>query len=326
MGTHSRFQSPLARYFEDFIALRRACGAAYGDRAQPQLLRRLDRYLAEHWLEEIPLSSSVIQSYFDSLAYLPKNSRANPIGIAWKALSFAAQHGAPIEDLPTRPELRGGPRRNRERYIFAHDEVARLRKSCCDLRPRDSIRPQTYDVLFGLLYATGVRINEALNIAVKDLDSQKCQLFVSTGKFRKERLLPIRASTARALSHYLQSPKRPISDSRSLLFLSRHGAPLTYQAVRRTFRKLLAQLDIQDDAGALPRIHDLRFTFAAHCLQGWYRDGRDVDVLLPALSTYLGHVDVEFTLLYLKPAAPLLREASDRFERSCLPSVFRVES
>jgi integrase/recombinase XerD len=62
-------------------------------------------------------------------------------------------------------------------------------------------------------------------------------------------------------------------------------------------------------------LHDLRHSFAVHRLISWYRDGADVQRLLPKLSTYLGHVHISGTQRYLTLTPELLREAGLRFER-----------
>ena len=64
-----------------------------------------------------------------------------------------------------------------------------------------------------------------------------------------------------------------------------------------------------------PRLHDLRHTFAVHRMTSWYRQGADVQKLLPQLSTYLGHVRLKDTQVYLKMTPELLQAASQRFER-----------
>ena len=66
--------------------------------------------------------------------------------------------------------------------------------------------------------------------------------------------------------------------------------------------------------GCVPRIHDLRHTFAVTTLLGWYRDGADVPALLPRLSTYLGHADPKHTYWYLSAAPELLALAADRLD------------
>lgn len=63
-----------------------------------------------------------------------------------------------------------------------------------------------------------------------------------------------------------------------------------------------------------PRLHDARHSFAVHRLTTWYRQGADVQRLLPKLSTYLGHANISGTQRYLSLTPDLLREASARFE------------
>ena len=64
-----------------------------------------------------------------------------------------------------------------------------------------------------------------------------------------------------------------------------------------------------------PRVHDLRHSFAVHRLTEWYRQNVDVQRLLPALSTYLGHVELGSTQRYLTMTPELLEQANRRFER-----------
>ena len=62
------------------------------------------------------------------------------------------------------------------------------------------------------------------------------------------------------------------------------------------------------------RLHDLRHTFAVHRLIAWYKQGSDVQNLLPALTTHLGHTDLISTQTYLTMTPELLVQASLRFE------------
>ncbi len=67
--------------------------------------------------------------------------------------------------------------------------------------------------------------------------------------------------------------------------------------------------------GQRPRVHDIRHTFAVHRLLAWYRQGADVQKLLPTLSVYMGHKQLVSTQVYLTAIPELLQEASRRFER-----------
>src|SRR5262249_43345382 len=65
----------------------------------------------------------------------------------------------------------------------------------------------------------------------------------------------------------------------------------------------------------LCRARHKRHTFAVHRVTEWYRQGADVQKLLPALSTYLGHISLESTQRYLTITPELLQRANNRFER-----------
>ena len=67
-------------------------------------------------------------------------------------------------------------------------------------------------------------------------------------------------------------------------------------------------------AGVRGRLHDLRHTFAVHRLLAWYREGANVQRLVPHLSTYLGHARLSSTQRYLTMIPELLEQASRRFE------------
>jgi len=91
----------------------------------------------------------------------------------------------------------------------------------------------------------------------------------------------------------------------------------------RAFVRLRAITGVarKDGTRYQPRLHDLRYAMAVHRLVAWYREGADVQRLLPQLATYLGHVDVAATQRYLTMTPELLLEASRRFERYAQPGV-----
>jgi site-specific recombinase XerD len=76
-----------------------------------------------------------------------------------------------------------------------------------------------------------------------------------------------------------------------------------------------------DGARYQPRLHDMRHSFAVHRLTSWYQQGADVQKLLPQLATYLGHVNIAATQVYLTMTPELLHEASVRFEKYAFQEV-----
>jgi integrase/recombinase XerD len=103
----------------------------------------------------------------------------------------------------------------------------------------------------------------------------------------------------------------------SAFFATPQGMALARGAAERIFRRLCKHAGIQriDGGRFQPRLHDIRYTFALNRLISWYREGADVQRLLPCLSTYLGHVNVSATQRYLIMTPQLLHEARLRFQQ-----------
>ena len=103
----------------------------------------------------------------------------------------------------------------------------------------------------------------------------------------------------------------------STFLANRDGTSLVKGTVRDAFAKLLqaAGIERRDDGRRGPCLHSLRHTAAVNRLTSWYRRGADVQRLLPALSTWLGHAHLDGTQVYLSMTPELLQEASLRFDR-----------
>ncbi|MBI3264190.1 MAG: tyrosine-type recombinase/integrase [Acidobacteria bacterium] len=211
-----------------------------------------------------------------------------------------------------------------QRYIYTHDDVVRLITAAAQpVPPATLIQPQTLRLVVLVLYATGLRAGEALRLRDCDVDLRDRLLTIWESKFFKSRLVPVGTELCRALSQYQTDRARlPRAEGdRSVFFATRRGRAISLGRLEHAFTRLLRQTHVgQGATGHRPRPHDLRATFAVHRLIAWYREGADVQARLPLLSTYLGHVNVSATSVYLTMTAELLVEASLRFERYALPA------
>jgi integrase/recombinase XerD len=201
-------------------------------------------------------------------------------------------------------------RRRRPPFIYTHEDVRALME-----RARIAIRQrlvgQTYETLIGLLAATGMRISEAIKLDDADVDWQQGVLLVRESKFNKSRYLPVHHTTLDALQRYARQRDRLCPSPRDpSFFISLRRRRLDDCAVHVTFRRLCDATGVGADAPFPPRLHDLRHTMAVKTLLGWYRDGVDVPSRLPALSTYLGHLNPDYTYYYLSAAPELLAHAA----------------
>lgn len=204
-------------------------------------------------------------------------------------------------------------------YIYSHDELQRLLDATAILDPRDSAwKPRTYRTLLLLLYGAGLRAGEALRLRCCDVDLDDRVLAIWDTKFFKSRLVPIGGGLGRMLEAYHSERARlPMSaGGRSVFFATEAGTAISLGKLETAFVQLREHAGIRRPPTDRwqPRLHDLRHAFAVHRLIAWYREGADVQARLPLLATYLGHVNVSGTRVYLTMTPDLLAEASRRFE------------
>ena len=200
-------------------------------------------------------------------------------------------------------------------YIFTKHEIQRILDTTKYLVPKNGLRPISFCYLFSLLYVTGLRISEALNLSPEDVDLTQGMLWVRQTKFHKSRLVPLHKSTVKALSSYCRQRNKYIPPSQiRKFFILDDGKPISLRAAEYAFLRIRNILGWNvKPQNKMPRIYDLRHTFVCHRLLSWYMQGIDVQKVVPYLSTYLGHVKVSDTYWYITGIPELMKNVSERF-------------
>lgn len=213
------------------------------------------------------------------------------------------RHQIPPVDLIPHSVRRAVP------VLFAAGQIAALLRAARGLK--HPLGAATYETLFGLLAATGMRIGEAIRLDRDDIDGRQQLLVVRHSKFDKSREVVLHPSTMAALRRYarVRDARWPHPPSPAF-FVSRRGTRLIYNDAHRTFRRLAHAAEFP-----AARPHDLRHSFAVATLLRWYRQGVDVDAWMPRLSTYLGHAAPTSTYWYLTATPELMAIARRRLER-----------
>ncbi len=209
-----------------------------------------------------------------------------------------------------------GKRRARP-YLYTEDEIEKLLQAAAGLTGRTTIKGQTYHCLFGLLAVSGMRISEALNLKVSDVDLAEGIITIEGSKLGKSRFVPLHESTKRILVDYKSCRDKFLAScSADYFFISMLGTRLCGSVVRVNFHVLCRKIGLNTaDPKNAPRIHDLRHRFAVETLLRWYRNGEDIERKMPVLSTYLGHVHVDNTYWYLTACPELMGLAVQRLEQ-----------
>jgi integrase/recombinase XerD len=181
------------------------------------------------------------------------------------------------------------------RYL-SEDEVVMLIKSVCTAT-NEGVRDVA---ILELLYATGLRVSELVNLKTGDADLVRA-ILTCTGKGNKQRLIPIGKDALQALKRYLGIRHLLCAGKASkYLFVKQEGKNLTRQYVWGTLNKLAKESGLE---GVSP--HTWRHSFATHLTQRG-ADSRTVQALL-------GHSDLSTTQIYTHLSKSNLRETLDHF-------------
>jgi integrase len=305
-------QRPVRQQVDEYLSQRRSLG--YALKIEGEELIRFADY-ADRLGEGDPLTVDLAVRW----ALLPHD--ADPIYSARRldmVRRFATWRAVfePRTQIPPKGYL-GPSYRRTPPHIYSEQEIHALLQQASTLGPNGGLRPSTYVTLFGLLVSTGLRISEALALTTEDVDLSRGVLTVRASKFKQSRLVPVHASTTKALRDYDERRARyhGLVPSRAF-FLTELATPLKYLPTLLTFTKLRRQLGWETEDGRRPpRIHDLRHTFAVRRLLYWYQQDTDVDRKIHILATYLGHVKVSDTYWYLSAVPELMAIAGKRFEQ-----------
>jgi len=229
----------------------------------------------------------------------------------------------PRTQIPPAGLLPFRPKRARP-YLYSDNEIRQLLRATLHLplSPRHCKRcallPRVYYCLFGLLSVSGLRLGEARNLELKDVDLNAGVLTIRGAKFGKDRLVPLHPSTCRVLADYIARRQRHWAGRAvsSYLFVSSWGNRLDSAQVHRAFYAMSRQIGLRGAADSHgPRLHDLRHRFATTTLVNWYRSNSEPERCLPLLSAFLGHVHISDTQWYLSGSPELMAQAMSRLER-----------
>lgn len=183
--------------------------------------------------------------------------------------------------------------------VLSVQEVERLLDEP-NLGTLDGYRDKT---MLELLYATGMRVSELVNVPVKNVD-MKMQYVIVMGKGSKERMLPLGRTALHYLEHYLSVVRpqllRGKPDAAAELFVTGWGGPMT----RERFYEIIVAYG--KSAGISKRVtpHMLRHSFATHLLN----NGTDLRIV----QELLGHADISTTQIYTHLDVERLREVYDK--------------
>lgn len=157
------------------------------------------------------------------------------------------------------------------------------------------------DALIELLYATGLRVSEVIELPLQAVNNEAGYL-LATGKGRKQRIIPMGEVAIRKLKEYIAASRAKLAKGRvsDLVFLNRSGGGFSRQGCWKLLRKYVRQAGIRRAVSP----HMLRHSFATHLLE------RGAD--LRSVQAMLGHADLSTTQIYTEVSRRRLKQLHTR--------------
>ena len=305
-----RYSGVLADECKHFIAEKRAVGYLYNSEAKK--LSEFSRFTDAFEIPPHTLPEEVVKAW---IALKPTDSDRNRYA-RFSLLKQFAEYMQRLGFVAYCPEVDeiGKLHRTFIPYIFTHEEIRRFFAAADAMKlARHSIAPRRHlvmPVLFRMLYCCGLRVSEATQLRGKDVDLAEGVITICNAKFGKTRYVPMSAELMAVCAKYNET-RLVAKQGEDWFFAAPDGRHYGDKAIYCVFRDLLYEAGISHGGrGYGPRLHDLRHTFAVHCLQNWIAKGAELSTALPRLTAYLGHNNFESTEQYLRMTAEVYPEIS----------------
>jgi integrase/recombinase XerD len=299
----------VAEVVDSYISMRRGLG--YRSVTQERSLREFARHLDRH-LGPIPLEKT-LQWATSTSSTDPRNPARRLARVRGLLRHMHAMDGA--TDVPA-PGMLGPTGHRSPPYVYTDTEIADLLAAAAGLDPVDGLRPRCYVTMFGLLACSGLRISEALALSCADVDLDGGVITVRAGKRGLTRLVPLHPSAVAALADYVseREHRHGIPGADDAFFRTDASERISYNVAHHAFNVVRLRLGWTADGRIrTPRVHDLRHRMVVRRIESWHAQGVDVDSKIPALATYVGHVEVRDVYWYLSAVPELMNIVGQRF-------------
>jgi integrase/recombinase XerD len=310
-----RYGSSLGPLMREHVERMRSLGYRY-ERNENALLR-FDLFLQTR----VDLSDAPLRALLDAW----RGSNPSPrhrleVSLVGRSLSKAMHRLDPtVAILPVDSDAaRQIKQLQRRPYIYSEAQILQLLEVTRTFEfSAAPLRALSLYTMILLTYCAGLRISELVRLTLADIDLENDTLEIRCTKFFKSRRLPLAAGAIAAVRDYLaarQQAGAPIDPESGLFWKDISGGSYSYGGARNLLVEALRRAGLKPTRGKVgPRIHDLRHAMVCNRMLTWYRDGINPQSRLPHLAAYLGHQDINSTLVYITITQEQMQHASERF-------------
>lgn len=300
------FKSCFASQIEDFIAQKNALGFGYLESSR--LLRDFDRFCLTHFPEENTLTKELCLAWATKKDTEGNNTFRNRMMPVREFARYLNRNGEAAYILPPDIARKDAPYAP---YIYTEAEILAIWDVFDHLKPRGGfpVRQFVIPAMIKLMYCCGLRPSEARRLHVDDVDLDIGRLNIMESKQHRSRIVMMADDVTKMLSD-CNAVVTSAMPEREPFFPNSEGGFYGKRGLEKTFRLVLKKAGVTGTGRRSPRLYDFRHTFATHRLYHWMNEGKDLNVMIPYLSAYMGHAQLSDTYYYIHLVPGLLEEMS----------------
>ena len=287
----NNFIGPFKNIAPLYIEYKKSLG--FDSKSEYNELKRLDKYFYNKGIAEVKLTKHMVEEYGMLRENESPKTQAKRLSVLKQFAIYLQKMGYSniyVHHIKTsKSDSKFKP------YIYSKKDLEIIYEYL-DKHQYDtnSIYNCVLPILIRILYGTGLRRGEAINLKTTDVDLNKKILTIYNGKENVTRIVPI----SNSLSESCKTYKSKFLCNEQYFLCDLKGNKINSH-ITEYFQKILKKLNILRPDGTPPRLHDFRFTFAVTALEKMDRDGLDLYTTLPILCKFLGHKNIEATEYYL---------------------------
>ena len=287
------FRSGFARQIQEMLKHRAVMGYSVDDYCS--ILANFDRFCMNHFPHETILTRRIAFAWCNDAKGNGKGgfNRASALRGLARHIFLAGEEAyvMPASFFPM-PKAK-------QPLIMNHVELVNFFNAtdCYSSSRKNDLHEFTVSVIFRLQYACGMRPQEVRCLRCADVNFTDNTIYIADAKRHKDRCLPVNAEVMEMCKRYNQiAGKR--TPHRTYFFQAQSENPYTTDWLCNAFRMCWEMSGNETSRGSCTP-YALRHNFATQTLMRWIEEGRDLDAMIPYLSTYMGHESFSATYYYI---------------------------
>lgn len=283
---------------DNFLKFKRSCGYKY--HSEETTLKSFYNYTQNNSKSKLGLTKNFVNKWTLPNIQESRKSLSNRVSVIRELSIYLNRLGYKTYVPKT---IKNSTNKSFIPYVFTYEQMSKIFK-VIDNWPISSHNRynsnEVYPILFRLLYGCGLRISEALNLKIKNVDTNTGVISIDIAKYDKKRVIVMHDSLKKACHDY-KATHLFLKDPNSTFLQHKDGSIRNKHQVNNFFRQIFYRANIPySGRGKGPYLHNLRHTFACHSFYEMHKKQIDMQVGLSLLSTYLGHSSIKATEKYLR--------------------------